>query len=93
MQQDKRELKRVRFERPARVITRGGEKHSVKSCDFSMNGAAFIAKAPVDVGEVLRLTLNIGVPGQSKIMKIYGQVIHRSKKDNQFLVGIRFNRK
>lgn len=80
----------MRFERPARVITRNGEKRSVRSCDFSMNGAAFLAKEPFAIGEVLRLTLNVGGTGQSKIMKIYGKVVHSSKRDNQFLMGICF---
>lgn len=93
MQQEKRVLRRIQFERPARVITRGGEKRSVKSYDFSMKGAAFVSNEPIEVGEVLRMTLNVGRPGQSHIMKIYGRVMHRSKKDNQYLMGICFNRK
>lgn len=93
MQQEKRVLRRIQFERPARIITRGGEKRSVKSYDFSMKGAAFLSMEPIEIGEVLRLTLNVGHPGRSHIMKIYGQVVHRSKKDNQYLMGICFNRK
>jgi len=93
MQQEKRVLRRIHFERPARVITRGGGKCSVKSYDFSMKGAAFLSKEPLDIGESLRMTLNVGRPGQTHIMKIYGQVVHRSKKDNQYLMGICFYRK
>lgn len=93
MQQEKRVLRRIQFERPARIITRDGNKRSVKSYDFSMKGAAFLSKDPIDIGEVLRMTLNVGHSGQSHIMKIYGQVVHRSKKDNYYLMGICFNRK
>lgn len=93
MQQEKRVLRRIAFERPARIITQGGVKRSVKSYDFSMKGAAFLSQEPIDIGEILRMTLNVGRPGQSHIMKIYGQVVHRSKKDNQYLMGICFNRK
>ena len=93
MQEENRILKRIQFERPARIITRSGDKRSVRSYDFSMKGAAFLSKEPIEIGEVLRLTLNVGRPGHSHIMKIYGQVVHRSKKDNQYLMGICFNRK
>ena len=93
MAQEKRVLRRILFERPARIITGGGEKRSVKSYDFSMRGAAFTSQEPVEIGEILRLTLNVGQPGKSHIMKIYGQVVHRSKQDNHYRMGICFNRK
>lgn len=93
MQQEKRVLRRLQFERPARIITRNGEQRSVKSRDFSMKGAAFTSNDPIDIGEVLRMTLNVGKPGKSHIMKIYGKVVHRSRQDNQYLMGICFNRK
>ena len=93
MQTEKRVLRRIQFERPARVITRDGEKRSVKSYDFSMQGAAFLSKEPIEIGEVLRMTLNVGHSEQSHIMKIYGQVVHRSKKNNLYLMGICFNGK
>ncbi len=93
MQQEKRVLRRIQFERPARIVTRGGQKRSVKSYDFSMKGAAFLSQEPIEIGEVLRMTLNVGSPGQSHIMKIYGQVVHQSKKENQYLMGICFKRK
>lgn len=93
MQQEKRILQRIQFERPARIITRGGERRSVRSYDFSMKGAAFISREPLEVGEVLRMTLNVGRPGKSHIMKIYGKVVHRSKKDDQYRMGICFNRR
>lgn len=92
MQQEKRVLRRLHFERPARIITRSGLKHSVKSRDFSMKGAAFTCPDPLEIGEVLRLTLNVGRPGKSHIMKIYGKVVHRSKQNNQYLMGICFNK-
>ena len=93
MQQERRVLRRLEFERPARIITRSGQKRSVKSRDFSMKGAAFICPEPLEVGEVLRLTLNVGKPGKSHIMKIYGEVVHRSRQNDQFLMGICFNKK
>lgn len=93
MQQEKRVLKRIHFERPARIITHKGEKLSVKSRDFSMKGAAFTSYEPIEIGETLRMTLNVGKPGKSHIMKIYGQVVHRSKKEGHYLMGICFNRK
>ncbi len=90
MQQERRELRRIAFERPARILIRGGEKRSVKSHDFSMEGAAFISKEPIEMGEVLRMTLNVGHSGQSCITRLYGQVVHRSKKDSHFFIGISF---
>ena len=93
MQQEKRVLRRLNFERPALVITQAGEKRSVRSRDFSMKGAAFTCIEPIQIGEMLRLTLNVGSPGKSHIMKIYGRVIHQSKHDNQYLMGISFNKK
>ena len=93
MQQEKRVLRRLQFERPARIVTRSGEKRSVKSRDFSMKGAAFTCDQPVQIGETLRMTLNVGKPGKSHIMKIYGQVVHQSKRDNKYLMGICFSRK
>lgn len=92
MQQEKRVLRRIQFERPARIITQAGEKRSVKSYDFSMKGAAFVSKEPIEIGELLRMTLNVGRPGDSHIMKIYGQVVHHSQKDSQYLMGICFKR-
>lgn len=93
MQQEKRVLQRIQFERPARIVTRSGEKRSVKSRNFSMKGAAFTCNEPLAIGEMLRLILNVGQPGRSHIMKIYGRVVHSSKKDNHYLLGICFNRK
>ena len=93
MQQEKRVLRRLHFQRPARIITRNGERRSVKSRDFSMKGAAFTCPEPLEIGEMLRLTLNVGQPGKSHIMKIYGQVVHRSKQNNHYLMGICFNKK
>ena len=58
-----------------------------------MKGAAFTCPEPIEIGEMLRLTLNVGRPGKSHIMKIYGQVVHRSKQNNHYLMGICFNKK
>lgn len=93
MQQEKRILRRIQFERPARIVTRTGKKRSVKSRDFSMKGAAFTCQEPIEIGEILRMTLNVGHPGKSHIMKIYGRVVHSSRKDNHYLMGICFDRK
>ncbi len=90
MRQERRILKRMQFERPARIITRKGEKLSVKSHDFSMEGAAFTGKEPIDIGEVLCMTLNVAYSGQSRIMKMYGRVVHKSMKGQRFFMGIYF---
>lgn len=92
MSDEKRVLRRLQFERPARVITRDGDKKSVKSRDFSMKGAAFFSPEPIEVGELLRMVLNVGSPGKTHIMKLYGEVVHSSKQENHYLMGICFSR-
>lgn len=91
--EEKRILRRLQFERPARIITQLGEKRTVKSRDFSMKGASFTCPEPLEIGQMLRLTLNVGKPGQSHIMKLYGKVVHQSQQNNQYLMGICFDKK
>lgn len=90
MKTEKRENRRIRFERPARIITSRGEKSSVRSYDFSIQGAGFTSNQPLKLGMGLSLTLDIGKNGESRIMKIRGEIVHQSQKEGAFLVGMRF---
>ena len=91
--EDKRIDRRIRFERPARITTSMGEKSSVRSYDFSRTGAGFICNQPLNIGETLSMILDIGKKGQSQIMRIRGQVVHQSQKQDAYLMGMRFNKK
>jgi hypothetical protein len=92
MMHDRRTRRRIPFKRPIRVITEGGDKLSLMCVDFSMEGIGFLSSAPRDVGDILRVSMNIGNNGRTHVLNALGEVVHRRYKDKQFYVGMRFFR-
>ncbi|MDH5178426.1 MAG: PilZ domain-containing protein [Gammaproteobacteria bacterium] len=93
MQTDKRMNPRVRFERPARITSSTGEKSSVRSYDFSMQGAGFTGAGPHTVGERLSLVVDVGQDGASRILKIHGRVVHQQPMNGGWLIGMQVLKK
>lgn len=89
---DRRQRRRIPFERPIRIVTEGGEKQSLMCVDFSMEGIGFISSQPRDVGDILRVSMNIGNNGRTKVLNAIGEVVHRKYMDKHFIVGMRFFR-
>lgn len=87
---DRRQRRRIPFERPIRVTTEGGDKVSLMCMDFSMEGIGFMSVQPRDVGEVLRVSMNIGHNGRTHVLNALGEVVHRRYKDKKFYIGMRF---
>jgi hypothetical protein len=92
MMHDRRTRRRIPFKRPIRITTEGGEKISLMCVDFSMEGIGFLSRDPRDVGDILRVSMNIGNNGRTHILNALGEVVHRRYKDKQFYVGMRFFR-
>ena len=90
MMHERRLHRRIRFVRPIRVTTQEGERLSLMAHDFSMEGLGFKTSAPRDIGEILRVSVNIGHNGKSHIINALGEVVHRRYKDKVFYVGMRF---
>lgn len=90
MMHEKRQRRRIRFVRPIRVTTEEGERISIMAQDFSMEGLGFKTNVPREIGELLRVSVNIGQNGRSHIMNALGEVVHRRYKDKTFYVGMRF---
>lgn len=90
MMHDKRTRRRIPFQRPIRITTEDGEKTSLMCMDFSMEGIGFQSTEPRDVGEIIRVSLNIGHNGRTHILDTIGEVVHRHYKDKKFFVGMRF---
>ena len=90
MMHERRNKRRIAFKRPIRVITPDGEHVSLMSLDFSMQGLGFASEQPRDIGEILRVSLNIGQNGRTHILNAIGEVVHRRYKDKRFYVGMRF---
>ena len=55
-----------------------------------MEGIGFVSAAPRDIGEILKVSINIGNNGRTHILEAIGEVVHRRYKDKQFFVGMRF---
>jgi hypothetical protein len=87
---ERRQRRRIAFERPVRITTEDGDRYSLMSQDFSMQGLGFLSDKPRDIGEVLRVTLNIGHNGKTHIINALGEVVHRRYQNNKFRVGMRF---
>jgi PilZ domain len=90
MMHERRQRRRIRFARPIRVTTPEGERLSLMAQDFSMEGLGFKTTTPRDIGEILRVAVNIGHNGRSHIMNALGEVVHRRYKDKVFYIGMRF---
>ena len=94
MLSDRRQRRRIAFKRPFLLTTSAGEKISLMCVDFSMEGIGFLstdARAR-DIGEILRVSLNIGNNGRTHVLDAIGEVVHRRYNDQQFYVGMRFYR-
>lgn len=89
---DRRIHRRIPFKRPIRITTAGGEKYSLMCVDFSMEGIGFLSKAPRNIGDILRVSMNIGNDGRTHMLNALGEVVHRRYQDKQFYVGMRFYR-
>lgn len=89
---ERRTRRRIPFKRPIRIITEEGDKVSLMCMDFSMEGIGFLSTDPRDVGDILRVSMNIGNNGRTHVLNALGEVVHRRYKDKQFYVGMRFFR-
>ncbi len=92
MLSDRRQRRRIPFKRPFLLTTNQGEKISQMCVDFSMEGIGFFSIEPRDVGDILRVSLNIGNNGRTHILDALGEVVHRRYADQKFYVGMRFYR-
>jgi len=92
MLSDRRQRRRIPFQRPIRVTTPQGDKVSLMCLDFSMEGISFLSAEPRDVGDILRVSMNIGNNGRTHILDTIGEVVHRRYKNQKFYVGMRFYR-
>lgn len=90
MMHEKRQRRRIRFTRPIRITTEEGERLSLMALDFSMEGLGFKTTAPREIGELLRVSMNIGQNGRSHVMNALGEVVHRRYQDKTFFIGMRF---
>ena len=90
MMHDRRQRRRIPFQRPIRIVTEGGDKQSLMCVDFSMEGISFVSHQPRNVGDILRVSMNIGTNGRTKILNAIGEVVHRKYQDKLFYVGMRF---
>lgn len=89
---DRRTRRRIPFKRPILVTTEEGNKHSLMCVDFSMEGIGFLSNDPRNIGDILRVSMNIGNNGRTHILNAMGEVVHRRYQDKQFFVGMRFYR-
>ena len=90
MMHERRQRRRIKFTRPIRITTEDGERYSLMAVDFSMEGLGFKTTKPRNIGEILRVAVNIGQNGRSHIMNALGEVVHRNYKDKEFHIGMRF---
>lgn len=90
MMHDKRHHRRIPFLRPISVTTQEGDKFALMCTDFSIEGVGLVSGQPRDVGEILRVSMNIGHNGRTHILNALGEVVHRRYEDKKFLLGIRF---
>jgi hypothetical protein len=90
MMHERRQKRRIPFKRPIRVTTQEGEKQSLMCVDFSMEGIGFLSTQPRSVGDILRVSMNIGNNGRTHILNTIGEVVHRRYADKQFYLGMRF---
>jgi len=92
MLSDRRQHRRIPFKRPIRMTSSQGDKTSLMCVDFSMEGIGFLSTEPRDIGDILRISMNIGNNGRTHILDALGEVVHRRYKDQKFYVGMRFYR-
>lgn len=92
MMHDRRTRRRIPFKRPIRITTEGGDKLSLMCMDFSMEGIGFLSTAPRDVGDILRVSMNIGNNGRTHVLNALGEIVHRRYEGKQFYLGMRFFR-
>jgi len=90
MMHDRRQKRRIPFKRPIRITTQEGDKVSHMCVDFSMEGIGFLSTQPRDIGDILRVSMNIGNNGRTHVLDTIGEVVHRRYSDKQFYVGMRF---
>lgn len=90
MMHDRRQRRRIPFKRPIRITTEAGDKQSLMCVDFSMEGIGFLSNNPRDVGDILRVSMNIGNNGRTHVLNAIGEIVHRRYKDKKFYLGMRF---
>ena len=92
MLNDRRQRRRISFKRPIRITTPQGDKVSLMCVDFSMEGIGFLSAEPRDIGDILRISMNIGNNGRTHVLDALGEVVHRRYINQKFYVGMRFYR-
>ena len=92
MMHERRIRRRIPFQRPIRITTQTGDKHSLMCVDFSMEGIGFLSSDPRNVGDILRVSMNIGNNGRTHVLNALGEEVHRRYQDKKFYVGMRFFR-
>ena len=90
MMHERRQKRRIPFKRPIRVTTEAGEKQSLMCVDFSMQGIGFLSTTPRNVGDILKVSMNIGNDGRTRVLNTIGEIVHRRYSDKQFYLGMRF---
>lgn len=92
MMNERRLRRRISFERPISILKDDGERLSLMAHDMSMEGIGFMTKIPINVGEILRVAVNIGPDGHTHVLNALGEVVHRRYVEQTFHIGMRFFR-
>ena len=90
MTAERRVKRRVEFRRPVSIIDTQGERSSVMSCDFSLQGLGFFTQQPFNIGDRVHVTFNAGAGKNVHILKAYGEVVYRMYHSGLFRFGVRF---
>lgn len=87
---EKRKNRRILFGRPVRVTRPNGVKMSLKSLDFSMDGIALLSTEKPEIGDQLRVILNIAPSGKVKVLNVKCEVKHQQMKGSIYAIGLKF---
>jgi len=87
---EKRQHRRIPFQRQVYLATSQGEEEIMQASDFSMSGMGVFSHRPVLVGEKVWLRFEVNTLGESRELQIPGEIRHVDMLLDKYVVGVNF---
>lgn len=87
---EKRQHRRIPFQRNVYLTRREGDEQLLRSSDFSLTGMAVLSERPIEVGEKIWLRFDINTLGNNRRLNIQAEIRHVDLTPECYRVGVNF---
>ena len=87
---EKRQHRRIPFQREVQLATRDGREITLRAIDFSMSGMGLLSDRPAIIGEQVWLRFQVATLGETRELNVPGEIRHVDFKDRGYSLGISF---